>query len=83
MSVALKAQTMASKIVLGAPEARYAQPEAKSPLHCALVTRLNLDARWRRLVPKDILSSGLLSGRAAVSNGARGCIVLGALIRTD
>ena len=35
------------------------------------------------LVPEDILSSGLLSGRAAASNGARGYIVLGALIRTN
>ena len=83
MSVALKAPTMATKTVLGAPEARYAQPEATSRLHCALVTRLNLAAQRRRLVPEDILSSGFLSGRAAASNGARGCIVLGASNGTD
>ena len=37
----------------------------------------------RQMVPEDILSSGLESGRAAASNGARGYIVLGALVRTD
>ena len=59
MNVTLKVPTMAMKIVLRSPEAIYAQPEAKSPLCCALVTRLNLDVRRQRMVPEDVLSLGL------------------------
>ena len=47
MNVTLNAPIMVMKIVLRSPEARYAQPEANSPLCCALV------------VPENILSSGL------------------------
>ena len=81
MNVALKALMMATKIALRSPEARYAQPEAKS--HC--IARSSRGLIWTRDGNNwcmRIYCSRFFSGCAVASDGARGYIALGAFVWT-